>query len=231
LTDPRCWASVAIARRITWNVTFGSPTGRRFFTDEALEREFLLRIATAVSASGLWDELATDWLCLDCELMPWSAKAQELLQKQYAPVGNAGVRALKAESEIISKSMLRVPEPDIFTAVTGIVERMPSFVRAGRPRVPNPADPAEDYADKWSKDPQLEQNFWSWHMQAKADLARLPDLLRGDRLASSVRQMFRVNLTEEQLRQFQPAPAYVRSVSYAAPAIAISSAPKPWGNR
>jgi protein phosphatase len=60
-------------------------TGRRFFTDENLEREFLLRLATAVSASRLWDELATDWLCLDCELMPWSAKAQELLQKQYCP--------------------------------------------------------------------------------------------------------------------------------------------------
>jgi hypothetical protein len=122
-------------------------------------------------------------------------------------------------------------EPDVFTAVTGIVERMPSFIRAGRPRVPNPADPAEDYADKWSKDPQLEQNFWAWHMQAKSDLGRLPDLLRGDRLAASVRQMFRLNLTEDQLRQFQPAPAYVRSVSYAAPAIAITNAPKPWGNR
>ena len=80
-------------------------------------------------------------------------------------------------------------ESDIFTAVRGIVDRMPSFIRAGRPRVPNPADPAEDYADKWSRDPKLEQNFWSWHMQAKADLARLPDLLRGDRLAASVRQM------------------------------------------
>ena len=30
-------------------------------------------------------------------------------------------------------------EPDIFTAVTGIVERMPSFIRAGWPRVPNPS--------------------------------------------------------------------------------------------
>jgi hypothetical protein len=50
-------------------------------------------------------------------------------------------------------------ESDIFTAVTGIVDRMPSFIRAGRPRVPNPADPAEDYADKWTKEPQLEQNF------------------------------------------------------------------------
>jgi protein phosphatase len=32
--------------------------------------------------------------------MPWSAKAQELLQKQYAPVGNAGVRGLQAERDI-----------------------------------------------------------------------------------------------------------------------------------
>jgi protein phosphatase len=93
-------------------------TGRRFFTDENLEREFLHRIAAAVSASGLWDELATDWLCLDGELMPWSAKAQELLQKQYAPVGNAGVRALKAESEIIAKAMLRVPGLEALSANT-----------------------------------------------------------------------------------------------------------------
>jgi protein phosphatase len=41
--------------------------------------------------------------------MPWSAKAQELLQKQYAPVGNAGVRALKEENNIIAQAMLRVP--------------------------------------------------------------------------------------------------------------------------
>ena len=75
-------------------------TGRRFFTDEALEHHFLGRLQSAVERSGLWDELATDWLCLDCELMPWSAKAQELLQKQYAPVGNTGrPMLLRAESD------------------------------------------------------------------------------------------------------------------------------------
>ncbi len=84
-------------------------TGRRFFTDEALEHQFLARLQSAVERSGLWDDLATDWLCLDCELMPWSAKAQELLQKQYAPVGNASVHALRAESELITKALLRVP--------------------------------------------------------------------------------------------------------------------------
>src|SRR6202041_2428320 len=57
-------------------------TGRRFFNDNALEKEFLRRIQTAATESGLWKELETDWLCLDCELMPWSSKAQDLLRKQ-----------------------------------------------------------------------------------------------------------------------------------------------------
>jgi protein phosphatase len=50
--------------------------------------------------------------------MPWSAKAQELLQKQYAPVGNAGVHALRAESELIAKALLRVPGLETLSAHT-----------------------------------------------------------------------------------------------------------------
>jgi protein phosphatase len=46
-------------------------TGRRFFTDEALERGLLDELVKAASDAGLWRELDTDWLCLDCELMPW----------------------------------------------------------------------------------------------------------------------------------------------------------------
>jgi protein phosphatase len=64
-------------------------TGRRFFNDSVLEKEFLCRVQSAVTKSGLWDELASDWLCLDCELMPWSSKAQDLLRQQYAPTGAA----------------------------------------------------------------------------------------------------------------------------------------------
>jgi protein phosphatase len=72
-------------------------TGRRFFNDPLLEREFLRRVRSAVDASGLWDELRTEWLCLDCELMPWSAKAIELVRRQYAAVGSSA-RAALAES-------------------------------------------------------------------------------------------------------------------------------------
>src|SRR5690606_30759495 len=45
-------------------------------------------------ASGFWEDFDTSWVCLDCELMPWSAKAQELLRSQYAAVGAAGKAAL-----------------------------------------------------------------------------------------------------------------------------------------
>jgi protein phosphatase len=83
-------------------------TGRRFFEDAALEKAFLERIRDAASGADLWNRLSTDWLCLDCELMPWSAKAQELLQKQYATVGNAGVTTLQAEVQALRTASGRV---------------------------------------------------------------------------------------------------------------------------
>lgn len=83
-------------------------TGRRFFTDTALEHEFLDRIRNAVTTSGLWEELNTDWLCLDCELMPWSVKAQELLRLQYAPSGTAGIHALAATQTVLALAVDRV---------------------------------------------------------------------------------------------------------------------------
>jgi protein phosphatase len=83
-------------------------TGRPFFSDSKLEREFLERIQLAVTSAGLWDELNTNWLCLDCELMPWSVKAQELLRQQYAPAGTAGVHALSAEESALKQARERV---------------------------------------------------------------------------------------------------------------------------
>jgi protein phosphatase len=64
-------------------------TGRRFFEDAALERELLATVRAALDASGFWEQFSTDWVCLDCELMPWSAKAMQLVRQQYASVGTA----------------------------------------------------------------------------------------------------------------------------------------------
>jgi protein phosphatase len=71
-------------------------TGRRFFDDAALEAQALGIVRGALEASGFWEEMATEWAVLDCELMPWSAKAQELIRGQYAAVG-AAARGVLAE--------------------------------------------------------------------------------------------------------------------------------------
>jgi len=82
-------------------------TGRAFFSDRETEREVLGRVAGALTAARLWEELDTDWLALDCELLPWSAKAAELLRSQYAPVAAAAGAALKAASELIGAAVAR----------------------------------------------------------------------------------------------------------------------------
>jgi protein phosphatase len=69
-------------------------TGRRFFDNLALEQEFLASLQIALTNANLWQQLNSDWICLDAELMPWSVKAQELLRQQYAAVGAASQIAL-----------------------------------------------------------------------------------------------------------------------------------------
>jgi protein phosphatase len=69
-------------------------TGRRFFEDRAVEQTLLQTVRDAATAAGWWETFKSDWFCLDCELMPWSAKAQDLLKHQYAAVGSASRAAL-----------------------------------------------------------------------------------------------------------------------------------------
>jgi protein phosphatase len=77
-------------------------TGRRFFEDTTMEQELLGRVSQGLSSAGLWEELNTDWIVLDAELMPWSAKAQQLLRAQYAPVGAAAQHATRAAMALLS---------------------------------------------------------------------------------------------------------------------------------
>jgi protein phosphatase len=79
-------------------------TGRRFFAEGALEDEFLRRVQAAITTSGLWSELDTDWVCLDAELMPWSAKAQDLIRHQYAAVAAAGRASLEAAIAVLQRA-------------------------------------------------------------------------------------------------------------------------------
>jgi protein phosphatase len=82
-------------------------TGRAFFADPAVTGEVLGRVSAAIGAAGLWAELDTDWLVLDAELLPWSAKAGELLRGQYAPVAAAATTALDAAGGLLDAAAAR----------------------------------------------------------------------------------------------------------------------------
>src|SRR5438034_735428 len=79
-------------------------TGRRFVEDKELEAALLARVRAALDTTGLWQEFNTDWICLDCELMPWSVKAQELLRQQYATAGAASGAALTEAVTVLQQA-------------------------------------------------------------------------------------------------------------------------------
>jgi protein phosphatase len=151
-------------------------TGRRFFDDAQLEREFLENIRNAANAESFWDEFKTDWLCLDCELMPWSAKAQELLKQQYAPVGASAQASLEAEIASLQQARSRGLDVSELLAQTTARKQMVSDYVAAYRRYCWPVGSVADlklapfhllategavHADK----------LHDWHMQTLARLA------------------------------------------------------------
>ncbi|WP_223636008.1 polynucleotide kinase-phosphatase [Corallococcus sp. EGB] len=129
----------ADAARRRFGVTSGETgvcytrTGRRFFTDEALEAAFLTRVRAALEASGFWEELKTDWACLDCELMPWSLKAQELLRDPYAAVGAASRAALTDVVSVLGQATARgLPLGELSARFTDKASHVQRYVEAYR---------------------------------------------------------------------------------------------------
>jgi protein phosphatase len=128
--------------------TIYTRTGRRFF-DEDLEVAVLGRLRAAMDAAGTWDELSTDWVLVDAELMPWSAKAQELIRQQYAPTGVAARTALAA----VIPALDTAAERGVNT--TAIAERMRTRQVL-----------AERYVDAYSR--------YSWPVESIDDLRLAP---------------------------------------------------------
>jgi len=108
-------------------------TGRRFFEKGALEAEVLVRLQAAISSAGWWDGFETDWVCLDAEVMPWSAKAQELLKEQYAAVGAAATTAVPAAIEALELAEQRgVGSDGVLDRFRGREQRAAAYVEAYR---------------------------------------------------------------------------------------------------
>jgi protein phosphatase len=115
-----------------------------------LEQELLAILRSALDRSGLWEHLATDWACLDCELMPWSAKAQELIRRQYAAVGAAARAAL----------------PEAVSALEAAAARGTSSLGELLTRYKERAEVAAQYERAYRR--------YSWPVRSVADLRLAP---------------------------------------------------------
>ena len=124
-------------------------------------------------------------------------------------------------------------EDTVYNALVGILDRMPDYVRPSAPRIPNPVNPGEDFADRWKTDGRLESAFWRWHMQAQADVATLAGQLTAEGISDFATKKFRLDLADDIAHDLA---STVRVVSPARPAAAaapvvIGSAPRPWSPR
>jgi len=93
-------------------------TGRRFFGESMpqLETELLAHLRDTLTRNDAWNAFSTEWFLFDCELMPWSVKADELVRNQYASVGAAANASLGAAARALRAS--RVPEVDAIAEKT-----------------------------------------------------------------------------------------------------------------
>jgi hypothetical protein len=96
-------------------------------------------------------------------------------------------------------------EQDVPSALSRVLTDMGKYVRTMRPRVPNPVNPVEDFADKWSlpayQHLDLEQNFWTWLQQAQDDFKALQSPRDAEFLAEHAHQKFATTLDEGMLEQ------------------------------
>ncbi|MDR3147715.1 MAG: polynucleotide kinase-phosphatase [Treponema sp.] len=109
-------------------------TGRHFFDpSDTSEHLILERLRNVLDHSGFWEQFNTDWVCLDTELMPWSAKARSLLLEQYAPVGRSGRDGLAAGIAALKQAR------SVQCPAEGSAAEDPAAGSSGPPATMNPA--------------------------------------------------------------------------------------------
>jgi hypothetical protein len=122
-------------------------------------------------------------------------------------------------------------EADLSEAMHKCLTDMGGLINPKSPRVPNPVNPEEDFADKWDKPEgrakKLEENFWAWLEQARSDFEVISGTRDTNFIEAQAMQKFGSRLNTTDLR---------RKLGFTAPAVITSpkshtivEAPaKPW---
>ncbi len=235
---PQAWANMAVAitddRRanfkvLDWDWPSSNPEGfAKWFTQrmKTIGSERMMKIAADRKVASI-DELPT---------YEWKTPLQRAIQilKRHRDIMFKDQEDLKPVSVLITTLAAHAynGESDLMEALDDILTRMPGMVRPQAPRVPNPLNPKEDFADRWQKDPRLEKAFNQWVIQAKSDLDALCEDQDESGMTDLLRDGFGIRLTGELRKAMVNSGWNIGNATVAvsaAPAIHIHEAPKPWG--
>ena len=119
-------------------------------------------------------------------------------------------------------------EEDLESTLFAVLAGMEGQVGQTKPRVPNPVNPEEDFAEKWD-DPKcaslrLEENFKKWMLQAKVDCSRILGSTSPEELRKTAAN-FSVAFSETEAASLTKG----RSPNPSSPIVIIpKDPPKPW---
>lgn len=162
----------------------------------------------------------------------WKTPIQRVVQllKRHRDVMFRSDQEVKPVSVIITTLAARAyqGEPTIQAALHSVLSTMGSLVNPRSPRVPNPSNPAEDFADRWARRDcahlRLEENFRRWLEQAKADFELLSTASDAEFVARQAERKLSIGLSSDRLVGLG------LSATAAVPRVHVISgqAPKPW---
>jgi hypothetical protein len=96
-------------------------------------------------------------------------------------------------------------EEEIVDAMQTILTKMGGLVNKNEPRVPNPVNPAEDFADKWPTDKgrelKLEEKFWYWLEKAREDFGTFSSSSDIQYLTEKAKNKFGADLNVDKLKK------------------------------
>lgn len=147
-----------------------------------------------------------------------NTKIDDLPPNQWKSPLQAAVQILKRHRDIMFANQEGAPisiiittlaasayqgEASVAAALRTITANMKKQVRSQAPRVPNPVNPREDFADKWSEPhqahKQLEAKFWRWLAQVERDFNMITTSKDPSLIVEEMRKSFGVRMEKAEI--------------------------------
>ena len=209
-----------------WNIS--NPQGYAIWFESRMKlAKQLLHERALVAKAATIDELP---------IYAWKTPLQRCVQllKRHRDVMFKDDEDVKPISVIITTLAARAycGESDIRSALKNILAGIGGMVNPQAPRVPNPVDPSEDFADRWHMKEyaalNLEGNFWDWLQQAQTDFEILTASGEVEFIAKHAMGRFATKLDSALLRRKLGLPVAAVGTAPQRTQVIIGEAASPW---